>query len=82
MVWRLDPTDRIPLTQLYEIENFFKFDLKEAENYLANVKRWLRHVKPGRGFDPLKIAEDDVKVSKKNLEIVGEAIKRAKKQKL
>ena len=81
MVWRLDPTDRIPLDQLYGIENFFQNDLKSAEDYLANVKRWLRHVKPGKGFDPLKIAEDDIKVSKQNLAIVREAIKREIKRK-
>ena len=82
MVWRLDPSDRIPLDQLYGIENFFQNDLKSAEDYLANVKRWLRHVRPCKGFDPLKIAQDDVNTSKKNLVVVREAIVRAKKLRL
>ena len=81
MVWRLDSSDRMPLDQLLGIENFFKNDLKSAEEYLANVKRWLKHVKPGKGFDPLKIAEDDIKISKQNLAIVREAIKREQSRK-
>jgi len=83
MVWRLEPSDKIPLVTLLEIEKFFIFDLKEAENYLANVEKWSRHRVPFRGkYDPLKIARDDVEVSKKNLIVVREAIERAKKLKL
>ena len=83
MVWRLDPTDRIPLDQLYEIEKFFKFDLVEAEEYLAKVIKFQRHRRQFKGgFDPLKIAQDDVNTSKKNLIVVNEAITRAKKLRL
>ena len=78
MVWSFNETDNFNLSGLLELEKWFGVDLQASQSWLNKV-RGMPDVLPGKK-DTVKLAEDDLKISRGNLEKCKEAIKMEKKR--
>ncbi len=76
MAWKFVPSDNFELSQLIEWKKWYKQDLQTSQDWYNKVQHMPDSL-PGKK-NMLKIATDDQKVSRENLEKCIEAIKIAK----
>ena len=76
MSWKFVPSDDFDLDQLNKWKQFLEKDLKAAKDWLREVQNFIRRMRlPDDKGWAVKLATDDVKISKDNLAKVNEAIK-------
>jgi len=76
MSWKFVPSDNFELSQLLEWQKWFIQDLQAAQSWYNKVQ-YMPDSFPGKN-DTLRIAEDDLKISRENLDKCNEAIRIAK----
>jgi len=76
MSWKFIESDNFELSQLIEWEKWFRQDLRASQSWYNKIQ-YMPDSFPGKE-DTLKIAEDDLKISRGNLEKCIKAIKIAK----
>lgn len=78
MAWKFNPNDHFDLSQLISWQDWYKQDLQAAQDWYDKVANMPTNF-PGREWT-LKIAKDDLKISRDNMDKINEAIRIAKER--